>query len=151
MLYYNANHTVEIKSLQATSGFEMCFATGSQHLGCRVPTFPNKTRLESRTMWFLFFSSGDEPAAETRRGSVVGTITHRSPSISHSAPLSFFSNLSNRHIIDSRFSKWCHTLDLRYVLLSDPSTLGAGAKARLESRIKKFTPHCVCRPVNGIL
>ena len=27
-----------------------------------------------------------------------------------------------------------------------PSTLGAGAKTRLESRIKKFTPHCVCRP-----
>ena len=26
-----------------------------------------------------------------------------------------------------------------------PSTLGAGAKTRLESRIKKFTPHCVCR------
>ena len=24
-----------------------------------------------------------------------------------------------------------------------PSTLGAGAKTRLESRIKKFTPHCV--------
>ena len=23
-----------------------------------------------------------------------------------------------------------------------PSTLGAGAKTRLESRIKKFTPHC---------
>ena len=28
-----------------------------------------------------------------------------------------------------------------------PSTLGAGAKTRLESRIKKFTPHCVCRQV----
>ena len=28
-----------------------------------------------------------------------------------------------------------------------PSTLGAGAKTRLESRIKKFTPHCVCRPL----
>ena len=27
-----------------------------------------------------------------------------------------------------------------------PSTLGAGAKTRLESRIKKFTPHCVYRP-----
>ena len=26
------------------------------------------------------------------------------------------------------------------------STLGAGAKPRLESRIQKFTPHCVCRP-----
>ena len=26
-----------------------------------------------------------------------------------------------------------------------PSTLGAGAKTRLESRIKTFTPHCVCR------
>ena len=28
-----------------------------------------------------------------------------------------------------------------------PSTLGAGAKTRLESRIKKFTPHCGCRPL----
>ena len=27
-----------------------------------------------------------------------------------------------------------------------PITLGAGAKTRLESRIKKFTRHCVCRP-----
>ena len=26
-----------------------------------------------------------------------------------------------------------------------PSTLGAGAKTRLESRIKKFMPHCICR------
>ena len=26
-----------------------------------------------------------------------------------------------------------------------PSTLGAGAKTRLESRIKKCTPHCICR------
>ena len=27
------------------------------------------------------------------------------------------------------------------------STLGAGAKTRLESRIKKFMPHCICRHV----
>ena len=27
-----------------------------------------------------------------------------------------------------------------------PSTLGAGAKTSLESRMKKFTPQCVCRP-----
>ena len=26
-----------------------------------------------------------------------------------------------------------------------PSTLGAGAKTRLESRIKKFAPHCIYR------
>ena len=26
-----------------------------------------------------------------------------------------------------------------------PSTLGAGAKTRLESGLKKFTPHCICR------
>ena len=29
-----------------------------------------------------------------------------------------------------------------------PSTLGAGAKTRLESRIMKVTPHCVCRSGN---
>ena len=29
-----------------------------------------------------------------------------------------------------------------------PSTLGAGAKTRLESRLKKSTPHIVCRPAN---
>ena len=28
------------------------------------------------------------------------------------------------------------------------STLGAEAKTRLESRIKKFAPHCACRPVH---
>ena len=32
-----------------------------------------------------------------------------------------------------------------------PSTLGAGAKTRLESRIKKFTPHCVCRPWGSLV
>ena len=32
-----------------------------------------------------------------------------------------------------------------------PSTLGAGAKTRLESRIKKLTPHCVCRPFQARL
>ena len=31
-------------------------------------------------------------------------------------------------------------LDLRCVWISDPGTLGAGAKTRLESRIKKFMP-----------
>ena len=44
------------------------------------------------------------------------------------------------------FVKMAQNLDLRCVLISDPGTLGAGAKTRLESRIKKFTPHCVCRP-----
>ena len=34
-------------------------------------------------------------------------------------------------------------LYLGCVLISDPSTLGAGAKTRLESRIKKFTAHTV--------
>ena len=68
--------------------------------------------------------------------------------------------------------KMAQNLDLGCVLISDPGTLGAGAKTRLhtpksvtyheqphycrfmiglnlvrtESRIKKFTPHCVCRP-----
>ena len=36
-------------------------------------------------------------------------------------------------------------LDLRCVLISDPGTLGARAKTRLESRTKKFTPHYICR------
>ena len=35
----------------ATSGFEMCFAIGSQHLWCRVPTVPIKTRPESRSCY----------------------------------------------------------------------------------------------------
>ena len=53
-------------------------------------------------------------------------------------------------ILTSRplFPKMAQNLDLRCVLVS-LSTLGAGAKTRLESRIKKFTPHCVCRPENG--
>ena len=41
----------------------------------------------------------------------------------------FISNLTSRPF----FPKW-------------RKIQGAGAKTRLESRIKKFTPHCVCRP-----
>ena len=41
-------HTTHQNGLQATSGFEMCFAIGSQLLGRRVPTLPTKTRLDSR-------------------------------------------------------------------------------------------------------
>ena len=43
------------------------------------------------------------------------------------------------------FFQMAHNLDLSCVLISDPSTVRAGANARLESRIKKCTPHCVCR------
>ena len=43
------------------------------------------------------------------------------------------------------FFKMAQNLDLRCVLVP----LGAGAKTRLESRIKKFTPHCVCRPTGA--
>ena len=46
------------------------------------------------------------------------------------------------------FFTMAQNLDLRCVLISDPSTLGAGAKTRLESRIKKFTPRCICRFVS---
>ena len=42
------------------------------------------------------------------------------------------------------FFKMAQNLDLGCVLISDPGTLGAGAKIRLESRVKKFTPHCIC-------
>ena len=41
-------------------------------------------------------------------------------------------------------------LDLRCVLISDPSTLDAGAKTLLESRIKKFAPQHICRPHVGV-
>ena len=81
--------------------------------------------------------------------------------------------ISKSYIAPLFFKMACkQNLDLRCVLISDPSTLGAGAKTRLhtpkavtyheqphycrfmighslgrmESRIKKFTPHCVCRP-----
>ena len=39
--------------------------------------------------------------------------------------------------------KMAQHLDSRCVLISDPSTLGAGAKTRLESSIKKFKPHLI--------
>ena len=40
-----------------------------------------------------------------------------------------------------------------FEMCSGPSTSGAGAKTRPESRIKEFTPHCVCRPgvLGGVL
>ena len=31
----------------ATSGFEMCFASGPRHLGCRVPTVPTNTHVSN--------------------------------------------------------------------------------------------------------
>ena len=37
-------------------------------------------------------------------------------------------------------------LDLGCVLISDPGTLGTGAKISLDSRTKKFTPYCNFRP-----
>ena len=82
-------------------------------------------------------------------------------------------SISTFYITRLLFKMACkQNLDLRCVLISDPGTLGAGAKVRLhtpkavtyheqphycrfmighslgrmESRIKKFTPHCVCRP-----
>ena len=55
-------------------------------------------------------------------------------------------SISNSNIAPLFVKMACkQNLDLRCVLISDPSTLGAGAKTRLESRIKKFTPQCVCR------
>ena len=77
-----------------------------------------------------------------------------------------------RFFIECRMAQ---NLDSRCVLISDPSTLGAGDKTRLhtpkavtyheqphycrfmighslgrmETRIKKFTPYCVCRPERG--
>ena len=100
-----------------------------------------------------------------KKGSNVACLTSGSPSIpgpsilcSSTAPL---------------FFKMAQNLDLGCVLISDPNTLGAGAKTRLhtpkavtyheqphycrfmighslgrmESRIKKCTPHCNCRPL----
>ena len=50
---------------------------------------------------------------------------------------------TNSNITPPFFFKMVDNLDLRCVLISGRSTLGAGAKTRLESRIKKFTPQCV--------
>ena len=62
------------------------------------------------------------------------------------APVGTDPAASQPHILTSRpfFFKMARkqNLDLRCF---GPSTLGAGAKTRPESRIKKFTPHCVCR------
>ena len=55
---------------------------------------------------------------------------------------------SQSHILTSRpfFSKMAckQKLGLRCALISDPGTWGAWAKTRLESRIKKCTPPCIC-------
>ena len=51
-------------------------------------------------------------------------------------------SISNSNIAPL-FVKMAQNLDLRCVLISDPSTLGAGAKTLLESRIRKFMPHCI--------
>ena len=68
--------------------------------------------------------------ATTAAQRVTRVVRPVNPIFLHKAP--FFQNGAN--------------LDLRCVLISDPGTLGAGAKTRLESRIKKLMPHRVCRP-----
>ena len=46
------------------------------------------------------------------------------------------------HLAPFFFRMACkQNLDLRCILISDPGTLGAGARTRLESRIKTFTSH----------
>ena len=119
------------------SGFGMCF--GPSTLGAGA-----KTRLESRMKKFT--------------PHCIYTLA-RQPIKSCITPL-FFKMACKQN------------LDLRCVLISDPSTLGAGDKTRLhtpkavtyheqphycrfvighslgriESRITKFTLHCICRP-----
>ena len=111
--------------LQAKSGFEMCF--GPSTLGAGA-----KTRLESRIKKFT-------PHCVHIKGTqrAVHHVCHTGQSIStiYTTPL-FFKMACKQN------------LDLRCVLISDPGTLGAGAKTRLESRIKKFTPRCVYRPAS---
>ena len=70
------------------------------------------------------------------------------PPCTHARPQRWVGQpVSNHSITPPVFKMACkQNLDLRCVLISDPSTLGAGAKTRLASRIKTFTPHCVCRP-----
>ena len=48
------------------------------------------------------------------------------------------------HILTSSPCLFQHDRKSGFEMCFRLSTLGAGAKTRLESRIKKFTPHCVC-------
>ena len=91
----------------------------SQHLGCWGQ---NTSRIQNKGVYATLCLQASHASAP-----------HRTRfSKSNSAPL-FFKMACKQN------------LDLRCVLISDPSTLGAGAKTRLESRIKKFTPHCIYR------
>ena len=77
----------------------------------------------------------------------TGTVPTRSSStLTYSTTTHLCTPFSISNIAPLLFKMACkQNLDLRCVLISDPGTLGAGAKTRLESRIKKFTPHCIYR------
>ena len=53
-------------------------------------------------------------------------------------------NLKFKH--RSQFFKMAQNLDLRYVLVPAPFRFMIGhSLGRMESRLQKFTPHCICR------
>ena len=91
---------------------------------------------DTRAQVFLVYEAATmllalvDPAAELIRpdGPMTGSLTH--PSNLTSLPF---------------FSKWL-VAKSGFEMCFGPCTLGAGAKTCLESRIKKFTPHCICRP-----
>ena len=85
----------------------------------------------------------------TRRSRKKATPRSLQPTCSGKTPLSNY----NSQIITGapRFFQNAQNLDLRCVLLSDPSTFGAGGKTRLASRIKKFKSPFIlqdARPAN---
>ena len=51
--------------------------------------------------------------------------------------------IKNDYIAPPFLKKWCQNLNLRCVLLSDPSTFGTGGKTRLESSLKRFNLHFI--------
>jgi hypothetical protein len=96
------------------------------------------TKLNHHLVYDLFGRPVQEHDAEPRHPGVHGVLLrlHGGTSISHFTPRPVFQNgVQAKSGFETCF--WPQHLGC---------WVGAGAKTRLVSRIKKFTPHCVCRP-----
>ena len=110
----------------AKSGFEMWFDIGSRHLGCWGQ---NTSRIQNKEVYAtlcLQATCDGKPLTAVTPGQLI----------------------TNYHIVPPFFQTCAKS---GFAMWFGPSTLGAGAKTRLESKIKKLTPHCICRPWPGVL
>ena len=150
--------------LHANSGFEMRFGYSTLGAGAQ-------TRLESRMKKFTPHVFCRPPSPRLRNRSIPSKSMQRPPpkTCNRSAvslPKRWTTRRTKRNDVSNSNATCALQTRMKprhvnHILTSRPffhngttsgfemwfGTLGVGVKTRLESRIKKFTPHCICRPV----